>query len=77
MRRKIRKIHDGNLWLRLAQIIKVEEPVSFDQIRRFTRDVSIAQLDFTLREMAQARRICVSREWLDNTVSNEIYTYLG
>jgi hypothetical protein len=61
-RRTFRTIHDGNLWLRLAQIIKVEEPVSLADLRRFCRDVPIADLDFTLREMVSARRVNVSRE---------------
>lgn len=57
------RAHSGELWERLYQLIKVEEPITFDDIRRLCRGVDLNDLDYTLREMCCARKISVARDW--------------
>lgn len=71
---KLTAIHNGELWERLLQVVKVEEPVTFQSIRRWCPDVSLSELENALREMRQARRICVAREWTETRLI-ETYTY--
>lgn len=66
--------HNGELWERLLQVVKVEEPATFDSIRRWCPDVNLSELDNALREMRQARRIRVAREWTETRLI-ETYTY--
>ncbi len=60
MRRRI--AYEGLLWDRLYQIVKVEEPVEFNQIRRACGDIRPWILDQVLWEMVADRHLnCVSR----------------
>lgn len=71
--------HDAVLWVRLCFIIRVETgwenaPISFDRIRILTRDVSLEDLDFTLREMVKVGRLLCSREWSESGRMIETFT---
>lgn len=59
---------------RLAQIVKVEEPVSFEAIRSWCRDVPVVEVDRTLSRMVAAGWLRVKREWPSNQLL-EIYSY--
>jgi hypothetical protein len=73
-RRKTIRAHNGQLWARLYQLIKVEEPIAFDKLRHLCRDVALSDLDYTLREMCAARRISVARDWSGSQMT-ETYSY--
>ncbi len=62
-RRQAHQAHNGQLWARLYQLIKVEEPITFEAIRRLCSDVPAHDLTTTLREMCAAKRINVARNW--------------
>jgi hypothetical protein len=74
MRHRTVTIHDGALWTRLNQIIKVEAPITFEGVKHWCPDVRASDLETTLREMRQARCISVSREWRGN-ILRETYHY--
>lgn len=59
---------------RLIQVVKVEEPVSFEAIRNWCRDVPIREVDQTLLQMVAAGWLRVKREWAGNQLL-EIYSY--
>jgi len=76
------RAHDSVLWVRLCFIIRVEtgwdnEPLPFKKLREFCRDISLEDLDSTLREMAYAKRIRIVREWdgagrmIETIINNE------
>lgn len=69
-RAKIRNLrpHDSVLWARLCFIIRVEtgwdnDPIPFKKLQKLCPSVSLEDLDSTLREMAYAKRIRITREW--------------
>jgi hypothetical protein len=70
------RAHNGALWLRLAQLIKVEEPITFQDIKRWCPDINLRDLDYTLREMCAAKRINVARDWSGSQMI-ETYSYLN
>ncbi len=55
--------HDGQLWERLYQLIKVEEPVTLQSIQHWCAGVKPWELVTTLNEMCAARKISVFRQW--------------
>lgn len=59
------RTHDGALWERLYQTIKVEEPVEFCVLRRWCRDVPAVEVDRMLSEMERCGVLRCSREWRD------------
>jgi hypothetical protein len=65
-KRKTHQAHNGHLWARLCQLIKVEEPIRFEAIQRLCPDVDLRDLDYALREMCAAQRINVARHWQDS-----------
>jgi hypothetical protein len=60
-----KNIHDGRLWDRLYQTIKVEEPIEFRALRRWCRDVPVREVDQMLNEMIRGGRLECSREWCE------------
>lgn len=71
--------HDAVLWVRLCLIIRVEtgwknDPISFDSIRKLARDLSLEDLDSTLREMVRCGRLLCSREWTEDGRMIEMFT---
>jgi len=76
------RAHDSVLWMRLCFIIRVEtgwdnEPLPFKKLQKLCRDISLEDLDSTLREMAYAKRIRIMREWdgagrmIETIINNE------
>jgi hypothetical protein len=57
------KQHDGQLFERLNQLIKVESPIKFESICRWCPDVRPWQLADALSDLWQCGRISVTREW--------------
>jgi hypothetical protein len=51
--------------MRLCQIVKVEGPITFEQIRHWRPDVPMADLVHQLSELEQAHTFTCSREWSD------------
>jgi hypothetical protein len=66
--------HNEELWERLNQIIKVEEPVAFEHIRRFCPDVHLIELSEALDGMIRAHRVRVMRAWTGTRLT-ETYSY--
>ncbi len=56
--------HNGELWERLYQLIKVEEPITLQRVQHRCADVKTSELENALRELCAARKISVRREWL-------------
>lgn len=67
-----RRLHDEQLWERLYQTIKVEEPVEFGALRRFCRDVPVSEVDWMLSEMERCGRVRCSREWRDDAGRSDL-----
>lgn len=67
--------HSGELWARLNQMLKVEQTMSLENIRRWCVGVPVWDLCRTLREMEAARVVTCKREWIDQTHYIELYTY--
>lgn len=66
--KRIRRHHDGVLWMRLCFTLKVEtgfgDPVSFERLRRICFDVPVADLDRLMLELEAAKVVTTRREWI-------------
>ena len=67
-------IHNEELWERLNQVIKVEEPIAFERVRRFCPDVCLTELSEALAAMVRARRVRLVRAWAGTRLT-ETYSY--
>ncbi len=73
-RQKVAHMHNGELWQRLANLIKVEEPIRLGRIRFLCPEVNVSELDKMLHDMLRAGAITVERhEGLH--INEEIYRY--
>lgn len=73
-RQKVAHMHNGELWQRLANLIKCEEPIRLGRIRFLCAGVNVSELDRMLHDMVRAGAITVERpEGLH--VNEELYRY--
>lgn len=55
--------HDSKVWDKLAQIIKVEGPITWEKVKYWAPDVPALEVDRALREMTETGVLSVAREW--------------